>query len=130
MTATTLSPADAADRYLADRVMTATPVELTAMLFDACVGSIKLAVRLQEAGEHVAALPKLTKAQSIVLELRTTLNHDAGELAGRLAALYTGAWTLLFRAGTKRDTAAAREALSVIEPLQQAWRGTFLTSAA
>jgi flagellar protein FliS len=130
MTATALSPASAADRYLEERVLTASPVELTAMLFDACVGSIKLAIRLQEAGEHVAALPKLIKAQDIVLELRTTLNHEAGELATRLDALYTWAWQLLIRAGTKRDTPAAREALAVIEPLQLAWRQTFITSAA
>lgn len=130
MTAPTLSPANAADHYLAERVMTASPVELTAMLFDACVGSIKLAIRLQETGEHVAALPKLIKAQDIVLELRTTLNHEAGELATRLDALYTWAWQLLVRAGTKRDTRAAREALEVVEPLQLAWRQTFITSAA
>jgi flagellar protein FliS len=124
------TPAAAADHYLAERVMTASPVELTAMLFDACVGSIKLAIRLQEAGEHIAALPKLTKAQDIVLELRCTLNHEAGELAGRLDALYTYAWSQLFQAGTRRDTAAARTALSVIEPLQQAWRQSFLDAAA
>lgn len=131
MSSSTLaSPAAAADHYLAQRVLTASPAELTAMLFDACVGSIKLAIRLHEAGEHVAALPKLTKAQDIVLELRSTLNHEAGELAGRLDALYTYAWSQLFQAGVRRDTAAARAALEVVEPLQQAWRQTFLPAAA
>jgi flagellin-specific chaperone FliS len=67
MTAPTITAPAAADHYLAERVMTASPVELTAMLFDACVGSIKLAIRLHEAGQHTAALPKLTKAQDIVL---------------------------------------------------------------
>ena len=122
--------ADAADRYLAERVMTASPAELTAMLYDACVGSIKLAIRLQEAGEHLAALPKLTKAQDIVLELRSTLNHEAGNLASRLDALYTFAWSQLFQAGVRRDSAAARSALDVVEPLQQAWREAVLPAAA
>lgn len=128
MTLLTTAPA-AADHYLAERVMTASPVELTAMLFDACVGSIKLAIRLHEAGEHVAALPKLTKAQDIVLELRSTLNHEAGALASNLDALYTFAWSQLFRAGVRRDTAAARAALEVIEPLQLAWREAFGAAA-
>ncbi|MGB8650647.1 MAG: flagellar export chaperone FliS [Mycobacteriales bacterium] len=129
MTAPTIEPAmnAAADRYLMDRVLTASPAELTAMLFDACVGAIKLAIRLQEAGEHVAATPKLVKAQDIVLELRTTLNHDAGELATRLDALYTYAWQQLLRASLQRDTAAARDALEVVEPLQLAWRASCLT---
>ncbi len=124
------SASAAADHYLAQRVLTASPAELTAMLFDACVGSIKLAIRLHEAGEHAAALPKLTKAQDIVLELRSTLNHEAGDLASRLDALYTYAWSQLFQAGVRRDTAAARSALEVVEPLQLAWRQTFLSSAA
>lgn len=131
MSSTALTPAHAAaDHYLAQRVMTASPAELTAMLFDACVGAIKLGIRLQEAGEHTAALPKLTKAQDIVLELRSTLNHEAGDLASRLDALYTYAWSQLFQAGVRRDTAAARTALEVVEPLQLAWRQTFLSSAA
>lgn len=131
MRTTALSPQRAAaDHYLEQRVLTASPAELTAMLFDTCVGSIKLAIRLHDAGEHVAALPKLTKAQDIVLELRSTLNHEAGELATRLDALYTYAWSQLFQAGVRRDTNAARTALSVVEPLQLAWRQTFLSSAA
>lgn len=121
MTTMTTAPA-AADHYLAERVLTASPAELTQMLFDACVGSIKLAVRLQDSGAHAAATPKLQKAQDIVLELRSTLNHEAGKLASDLDALYTFAWSQLLQASLKRDPAAARAALDVVEPLQQAWR--------
>ena len=119
----------AADHYLAERVMTASPAELTAMLFDACVGSIKLAIRLQETGQHVAALPKLTKAQDIVLELRSTLNHEAGELARNLDALYTFAWSELLQASLTRDSKRAKAALDVVEPLQQAWRQALVPGA-
>lgn len=120
----------AADHYLEQRVLTATPAELTQMLFDACVGSIKLALRLQEAGEHLAALPKLTKAQDIVLELRTTLNHQAApELSQRLDALYTWAWTELLQCAVTRDPQRGRAALEVVEPLQQAWRQSFSAAA-
>lgn len=124
------APTVAAEHYLAERVMTASPAELTAMLFDACVGAIKAAIRSQDAGEHTAATPKLLKAQDIVLELRTTLNPEAGQLAEHLDALYTFAWTQLLRAGIKRDTDAARAALNVVEPLQLAWRSACLTRVA
>ena len=116
----------AADRYLVERVSTASPAELTAMLYDGCVGAIKGAVRLLDAGEHLGARPKLLKAQEIVLHLRTTLNHEAGELAANLEALYTYAWTKLVDANVQRSSAAAQEALDVIEPLQQAWRASCL----
>jgi len=130
MTTATRTPAAAADHYLAERVLNASPAELTAMLFDACVASIKTAIRLQEAGEHIAAIPKLTKAQDIVLELRTTLNHEAGQLASNLDALYTFTWTQLVQSGMRRDTRAARAALEVVEPLQLAWRASCATAPA
>ncbi len=126
------SPTAAADRYLAERVMTASPAELTAMLYDACVGALKVALRLQEAGDHVAAIPRLSKAQDILLELRTTLNPAAGsearDLAGRLDALYTFAWQQLLQAGFRRDPAGTRAALDVVEPIQLAWRSSCLTA--
>ena len=116
----------AADRYLVERVSTASQAELTALLFDGCVGAIKGAVRLMEAGELAGARPKLLKAQDIVLHLRSTLNHEAGELAGNLEALYTFVWTQLVQANVQRDSSAAVEALKVMEPLQQAWRASCL----
>lgn len=120
----------AADRYLTERVMTASPAELTAMLFDACVGAMRTAIRLQEAGERAGAGPRLSKAQEILLELRSTLNHEAaGEMSARLDALYTYAFGRLLE-GLRGDTAAVREALSVIEPLQEAWRESCLRLAA
>lgn len=127
MTTSTL-PA-AADRYLAERVLNASPAELTAMLYDACVGAIKVAIRLQESGEHVASMPKLGKAQDILLELRSTLNQEAGQLASHLDALYTFAWSQLFQSGLKKDVKAARAALEVVEPIQLAWRASCLSVA-
>jgi flagellar protein FliS len=122
MTAPVTTQQAAADRYLNDRVLTASPAELTAMLYDACVGALKLAARLQEAGDHARAGTRLLKAQDIVLELRTTLNPAAGDMAVRLDALYTYAFGLLMKANIQRDPAATLEALSVLEPIATAWR--------
>lgn len=119
-----------AERYLTERVMTASPAELTAMLFDACVGALKSAARLQEAGEHQLAVPRILKAQDIVLELRSTLNPAAGELSTRLDALYTYAYGRLVHALLKKDPAALHEVVEVVEPLQQAWRSACCTLAA
>jgi flagellar protein FliS len=120
----------AADRYLTDQVMTASPAELTAMLFDACVGAMKSAVRMHEAGEHLAAVPRLIKAQEILLELRSTLNPAAGDMATRLDALYTYAYGRLVEGNLRRDTDAVREAVDVVEPIQIAWRQSCLQLAA
>ena len=121
---------DAANRYLTERVLTASPAELTAMLFDACVGALKAAARLQESGEHSLAGQRLMKAQDIVLELRSTLNPAAGPLTTQLDALYTYAFGQMITANVRRDRAATLEALSVIEPIQTAWRESCCTLAA
>lgn len=121
---------DAANRYLTERVLTASPAELTAMLFDACVGALKAAARLQEAEQHVLAGQRLMKAQDIVLELRSTLNPAAGALTTQLDALYTYAFGQMVTANVRRDREATLEALSVIEPLQTAWRESCCTLAA
>ena len=121
---------DAANRYLTERVLTASPAELTAMLFDACVGALKAAARLQEAEQHVPAGQRLMKAQDIVLELRSTLNPAAGALTTQLDALYTYAFGQMVTANVRRDREATLEALSVIEPLQTAWRESCCTLAA
>jgi flagellar secretion chaperone FliS len=118
----------AADRYLVDRVMTASPAELTAMLYDAAVGAVRSAQRQHAEGEHLAARPKVQRAMDIVLELRTTLNHDAGPLASSLDALYTWCWSRLLDADLRKDSAGLADALEVLEPLQQAWRSACLTS--
>ena len=120
----------AADHYLTERVMTASPAELTAMLFDAAVGALKSALRLQAVDDHVTARSRIQKAQDIVLELRSTLNHDAGPLADQLDALYTFAWTQLLQGSVQRDSRKVRAALEVIEPLQQAWQQACMTVAA
>ncbi len=121
---------DAADRYLTERVMTASPAELTAMLYDAAVGALKSAVRLQEQNDVIAARPRIQKALDIVLELRTTLNRDAGDLADCLDALYTYAWTQMLQGSVQGDSRKTKAALDVIEPLQQAWREACLVMAA
>ncbi len=125
-----MSTLTASDRYLSDRVLTASPAELTAMLYDALSAAVRGGVARLEADERGEALPRLQKAQSILLELRATLNADAGPLAGQLDALYTFAWRRLLDASISGDPQPAREAFDVVEPLRTAWRSVCLQQAA
>jgi flagellar protein FliS len=117
-------------RYLTERVTTASPAELTEMLFDAAVGAIKAAQRLTAEGHRPLALPKVLKAQNIVLELRATLNHEAGPLATNLDALYTWAYTRLLDVVAKQDPRGLADALDVLAPIQDAWKSACLPVAA
>lgn len=111
------------DHYLADKVLTATPAQLTGMLFDAAVASLRGAIRLQGEGQWQAALPKVIKAQNIVMELRSSLNHEAGgRLAADLDQLYAWSFTTLVRSTSARDPQGPKDVLAVIEPLAEGWR--------
>ena len=118
------------DRYLTERVVTATPAELTGMVFDAGVAAMRAAAAAQTDGDWFRASTQLLRAQAVVLELRCALNPEAGALASSLAALYTYAHGRLVHANVAHDPAALAEALDVLVPLQQAWREACLCRAA
>lgn len=115
----------AAQRYMADRTSTATPQELVGMLFDAALANIKLGSAALEAGDRYEANRRYLKAQDIVLELRSSLNREAGPLAEQLDAIYAWVFQHLVSAAVNTDRsaalAAAREALRCLEPIVAAW---------
>jgi flagellar protein FliS len=112
-----------ADKYLIDRVMTASPAQLTDMLFEAAAAALRGAVRLQEAGDFPAALPRSLKAQRILMELRMSLNRAAGgQLATDLDRLYAWAHSNLVRANSERKPALTQESLDLVLELGSAWR--------
>jgi flagellar protein FliS len=113
---------DVADHYLAEKVAAATPAELTGMLFDKAVMSLKRAQTFLAAGDFEAATGRLNNATNVVLELRGTLNPAAGEMAGRLGSLYDWVTGRILLASSRRDLATVQEALDVLVPLQGAWR--------
>jgi flagellar protein FliS len=119
------------DRYLADKVATASPAQLVGMLFDAGVQAVRQAVAANAAGNHVEATRRLIKAQDVVMELRCSLNFDeGGELARNLDALYAYSFRRLVEANVRRDASAMAEVLAVLEPLRDAWREACLGGAA
>lgn len=119
-----------ADHYLAERVSTASPAELTALLFDKCCSSIRAAVARLDDGEPGEASPRLVRAQDIVHELRCSLDRGAGPVADNLDALYAWSHSRLVTANVTRDPGPAREALDVLDGLRSAWREACLLVAA
>lgn len=112
-----------ANRYLEQQVATATPAMLTAMLFDAIVANSLRAVDSLVDDDQVTARKALIRAQEIVLELRSTLNHDAGgDLARNLDRLYDFAYRKLLEGSLRGDQAAVLAAVEVIAPLRDSWR--------
>lgn len=120
---------NASDHYLTDRVMTASPAQLTDMLFEAAAAAMRGAARLQDAGDFASALPRSLKAQRILVELRTSLDHGVDDgLTGDLDRLYAWAHGSLVRANSERTSVGTRDALAVVEDLGAAWREACVTA--
>jgi len=103
---------------------------LTAMLFDAIVANSLRAVDSLVDDDQVTARKALIRAQEIVLELRSTLNHDAGgELSRNLDRLYDFAYRKLLEGSLRGDQAAVLAAVDVIAPLRDSWRTACVEAA-
>jgi flagellar protein FliS len=116
----------AAARYQADKVASATPAELTGMLFSALLSRIDEADALLAQGAPGQANPKLQRAQAIVDELRGCLNPEAGELAVALDGVYAWATQLLVTACVRADRDALAQARQLLEPIATAWKQSVL----
>ena len=110
------------DRYLADSVNTASPGKLLVMLYDRLVMDLVQGEEAVRAGDRERSAERLTHAQEIILELRTTLDLDAWSGAAGLANLYGFLLTELIGANVGRDADRIAACRSLIEPLRDAWR--------
>jgi flagellar secretion chaperone FliS len=110
------------DRYLTDSVNTASPGKLLVMLYDRLVIDLVQGEEALRTGDREQARDKITHAQEIILELRTTLDLDAWSGAAGLAGLYGFLLTELIGANVARDAERVAACRKLIEPLRDAWR--------
>jgi flagellar protein FliS len=119
-----------ANPYLEQQAATATPAELTAMLYSGAVSRVMAAIEMLGEGDVDGARSRLLRTQEIVLELRCSLDHDAGgQIAANLDRLYDFTYTRLVRAVVERDVKAAQDALDVLVSMRDAWREACLAAA-
>ncbi|MBS3872615.1 MAG: flagellar export chaperone FliS [Firmicutes bacterium] len=106
--------------YQQQSVMTASPGDLTLMLFNGCLkfmGRAELALEKKDlAGAHEALL----RAQDIIAELMSSLDMQY-ELSGNLLALYEFIYRHLVQANIKKDPSLIAEAVALVAELRDAW---------
>jgi len=109
--------------YLKTRIMTASPEELRLMLYDGALKFARQARSSLEQEDFEASYQSLMRAQKIVLELSTSLNHNAApEICDKLSALYTYIYRLLVEANVEHDTKKCDEAVELLEYERETWQ--------
>jgi len=114
----------ATNPYLRTKIMTASPEELRLLLYDGCLKFCRLAKHElgKDRPSFEAVYENFMRAQKIVLELSTSLNHTASpELCEKLSALYTYIYRLLVDANLERDQAKVDEAVQLLEYERETW---------
>lgn len=107
--------------YKTNSVTTATPAELTLLLYNGCLKFIKLAERAIEEKNIEARNKNLTKAQDIIHELMVTLNMDI-PVSQNLMRMYDYILRRLVDANTKNDITALKEAEDFVTQLRDTWK--------
>ncbi|MEM6854237.1 MAG: flagellar export chaperone FliS [Planctomycetota bacterium] len=116
---------NAPNPYLRTKIMTASPEELRLLLFDGCLKFCRQGKQelTQDKPNFESVYENFMRAQKIVLELSTSLNHQANpELCEKLSALYTYVYRLLVDANLQRDPKKADEAIQLLEYERETWQ--------
>jgi flagellar protein FliS len=112
------------DAYLESRVLSADPVELVNMLYQACIQAVRDARYHLERGEIGPRSQAINKACEIVMELNSSLDRDqGGEIAVRLAQLYDYMLGRLLEANMQQSDPPLAEVLGLLATLAEAWQG-------
>src|ERR1039458_3313998 len=115
---------NAHDAYLESRVLSADPLELVQLLYEAAIEAVREARRHLAAGEIAARPRSITKAFGILQELVAALDHDhGGEISGRLAQLYDYMERRLLEANFQQADEPLAEVLGLLATLAEGWRG-------
>lgn len=106
-----------------EEILSASPLELVALLYGGLQASISEARRAVRQGDIPARSAAISRAMEILRELASSLNHEqGGELAERLSMLYVYVHEQLQQAHFEQSEAPLERAETVVAPLQEAWQ--------
>ena len=112
-----------ARNYQTQALMTASPAELVAMLFERAIHLLRETERAIEEGRIEARHTANTKAMEIIHHLDMTLDREqGGEIAEQLAALYSFVLRRLADVDRLNDADIPRNMIGLLEPLRESWR--------
>ena len=112
---------EAMNRYTQNSVMTATPEELTLMLYEGAIKFMNIAKYAIENKEMERVHVSLIRAQDIILELNYSLDMNY-EISKNLRNLYDFVLSKLVDANINKDIVPIDEALIIVNDLRDTWK--------
>lgn len=112
---------NAANAYRNSKVLTASPAELTLMLYDGAVKFCNIALISFEKNDYEKVNENLIKAQRIITEFRATLDFKYS-VAKDFDIVYEYINRRLVEANIKKDPEIVEEALERIKDMRETWK--------
>ena len=110
------------ESYKKTDVNTSSQGKLVVMLYDGAIKFLETALSLigqKHRTEEVHT--NIVKAQDIIVELLASLNYDAGDIAKRLASIYTYMNKRLLEANVKKEREPIDEVVGFLKERRDAW---------
>ncbi len=111
----------ARDAYLESKVLSADPLELIRILYQAAVEAVANARRCLAEGDIPGRSREITRAHSILTELTLSLNYEAGAIARNLAELYDYMQRRLLEAHVMQADGPLAEVGALLATLLEGW---------
>lgn len=112
---------NAATAYQGVKINTASPAELTLMLYDGAVKFCNIALMALEKNDFEKCNTFLQKAKNIIVEFRSTLDFKY-EVAKDFDRVYEYIYFTLVDANVKKDKELIEEALKRIKEMRETWK--------
>lgn len=112
---------EAMNRYKQNSVMTATPEELTLMLYEGAIKFMNISRYALESKDLERVHTSLIRAQDIILELSYSLDMNY-EISKDLKDLYDFVLSKLVDANINKDIVAIDEALVIVNDMKDTWK--------
>lgn len=108
-------------QYNNNKILTASPAELTLMLYEGAIKFCNIAIVGIEQGNIQKTHDNIMKTQRILEEFQITLNHKY-EVAKDFDAVYSYLIKRLREANVKKDTAVLEEVLGHLRTMRDTWK--------
>lgn len=112
---------NAASVYKDNRILTASPAELTLMLYEGAIKFCNIAIMALEKNDIEKANANIIKAERIILEFRSTLDFKYPS-ANQFEIVYDYIYRRLIEGNIKKDKEIIEEALGYIREMRDTWK--------
>lgn len=112
--------------YANNKVMTASPAELTLMLYEGAIKFCNIAMSAIDEKDMTTAHNNIMKVENIVRELKGSLNHKY-PVAKDFEEVYTYVERRLIQANIKKDNEILEEVLGHLRTMRDTWKEVMKT---